>query len=232
MTPTDTKLPAQVAADTRRPGPRAHVRRVRTLRLAPTYIAAVTVLRITSCVAAGAAFRTTLVQSASTNVVNLTHGRFITLLTSAFVLEGRACLLALLALGAVLGAAELAWGGLVLAAVFVYGHVVATLLVFVGLVIGLRLHLVCESLARAADVGPSYGGVTVLGALLAARTSPSARRWRMLAIVLTLVAVLVDHTFTDVGHVLALILGFVIGSVAPWRKGVRRGSEREKVAAG
>src|SRR4051794_15877780 len=173
----------EVAAGTRRRALRAHLRRVRTLRLAPAYVAAVLALRVTSCVAAGAASRTALVQGASTNVVNLTHGRFVTLLTSAFVLEGRGCLPALLALGAVLGVAELAWGGLVLAAVFVYGHVVATLLVFAGLVTGLRLHRLCESLVGAADVGPSYGAVAVLGALLATPAVSQARRWRVGAIV-------------------------------------------------
>jgi hypothetical protein len=129
----------------------------------------------------------------------------------------------------VLGVA--AWGSLVLAAVFVYGHVVATLLVFAGLVTGLRLHRLCESLAGAADVGPSYGGVTVLGALLATPALPHARRWRVAAIVVALAAVLVDPTFTDVGHVLALFLGFGIGSVGRLRKGVRRGTDREVVAA-
>jgi hypothetical protein len=205
----------------RRPELRAHLRAVRTLRVTPVYVAAVGALRITSCVAAGAAFRTGLVQGASTNVVNLAHGRFATLLTSAFVLEGRACLLGLLALGGVLAIAELAWGGLVLAAVFVYGHVVATLLVFAGLVTGLSLHHLCESLASAADVGPSYGAVAVLGALLTTPALAHAGRWRAAAIVVALAGVLVDGTFTDVGHLLALLLGFAVGTVPREREGVR-----------
>jgi hypothetical protein len=231
LTPTDTGLPAEVTAGTEGLDLHAQLRRIRTLRLAPTYVAAVVALRVTLCVAACAAFRTALVQDASTNVVNLTHGRFGTLLTSAFVLEGRACLPALLALGAVLGIAELAWGGLVLAAVFVYGHVVATLLVFAGLVTGLQLHRLCESLAAATDVGPSYGGVTVLGALLAASRLSHARRWRVAAIVVALAAVLVDRAFTDVEHVLALLLEFAIGDLERWRRGVRRGADRQVVAA-
>jgi hypothetical protein len=178
----------------------------------------VVVLRVTSCVAAGTAFRTALVQGASTNLVNLTHGRFATLLTSAFVLEGRACLPALLALGAVLGVAELAWGSLVLAAVFVYGHVVATVLVFAGLLTGLSLHRVCASLANAADVGPSYGGVAVLGALLTTPTLPHARRWRIAAAAIAVAVVLLDRTFTDVGHLLSLLVGFGVGALLPARR--------------
>jgi hypothetical protein len=173
----------------------------------------VVALRVTMCVAAGAVFRTALVHAASTNVVNLAHGRVATLLTSAFVLERRACLPALLAVGAVLAVAELAWGGLVLAAVFVYGHVVATLVVFAGLATGLSLHRVCESLASAADVGPSYGGVAVLGALLTTPALPHAGRWRLAAALVGLALVLLDRTFTDAGHLVSLLLGFGIGWV-------------------
>jgi hypothetical protein len=58
------------------------------------------------------------------------------------------------------------------------------------------------------------------------------RRVRTLRLAPTCVAaVLVDRTFTDVGHVLALFLGFGIGSVKRLRKGVRRGTDREVVAA-
>jgi hypothetical protein len=196
-------------------------RRLRPLRLAPAYLAGVVALRVTMCLAAGAAARTWLVQAASTNVVNLTHGRFGTLVTSAFVLEGRACLPALLVIGAVLAVAELTWGGLVVATVFAYGHVVATLLVVAGLAAGLSLHRVCERLAGAADVGPSYGAVAVLGALLATPTLPHARRWRAAATAIALTPVLFDPTFTAAGHLLSLLLGFTIGSARPFRALVR-----------
>jgi hypothetical protein len=185
----------------------------------------VAALRTTSSVVAGGAFRTALVQNASTNVANLAHGRFATLLTSAFVLEGRACLLGLVALAGVLAIAELAWGGLVLATVFVYGHVVATLLVFAGLASGIWLHRLPENLASAADVGPSYGGVAVLGALLTAPAPSHAGRWRAAASVVALAAVLVDGMFTDVGHLLALLLGFAVGSVWRVHEGVRLGPD-------
>jgi hypothetical protein len=219
LTPTEVSLraPEAVAAG-RRPDPRGQLRRVRTLRLAPAYVAGVVALRVAMCLTAGAVARTALVHAASTNVANLTHGRLATLVTSAFVLEGRACLPALLVVGAVLGVAELAWGGLVLAAVFVYGHVVATVLVFAGLLAGLSLHRVCARLANAADVGPSYGGVAVLGALLTTPTLPHARRWRIAAAVIAVAVVLLDRTFTDVGHLLSLLVGFGVGALLPARR--------------
>lgn len=204
----------------RRPELRPRLRKVRTLRLAPAYVVAVTAVRLTLCVAAGATTRSAVVQGASTNVDNLGHGRVGTLLTSAFLLEGRGCLPALLALGAVLGVAELAWGALTLAAVFVYGHVVATLVVFAGLVAGLSLHELCRGVASAADVGPSYGGVAVLGALLATPTLAHAARMRVAATVVALALVLLDRTFTDAGHLVALLLGLGVGAAT---EGVRRG---------
>jgi hypothetical protein len=226
LTPTDLRTgPPVILQGARRPELRAHLRAVRTLRVTPAYVAAVAALRVTSCVVAGAAFRTALVQGASTNVANLAHGRFATVLTSAFVLEGRACLLGLVALGGVLAIAELAWGGLVLTTVFVYGHVVATLLVSAGLASGIWLHRLPESLASAADVGPSYGGVTVLGALLATPTLSHARRWRAAATVVAVAAVLVDGMFSDVGHLLALLLGFAVRSMWRVHEEVRPGPE-------
>jgi hypothetical protein len=105
---------------------------------------------------------------------------------------------------------------------FVYGHVVATLLVFAGLVAGLSLHRLCRAVASAADVGPSYGAVTVLGALLATFPLPHARRWQIVAVAAALAAVLLDRTFTDVGHAVALLLGFAIGGRLEGVRGARR----------
>jgi hypothetical protein len=194
---------------------------LRTLRLAPAYVAVVASVRVAMCALAGEGTRTDLVHAASTNVVNLAHGRVGTLVLSAFVLEGRGCLPALLALGVALGLAELAWGGLVLAGVFLYGHLVATLLVFAGLAAGLSLHRLCRAVASAADVGPSYGAVTVVGALLATSALPHARRWQAAAAAAALGAVLLDRTFTDAGHAVALLLGFAIGGRLEGVRGAR-----------
>ena len=115
-------------------------RHLGTLCVAPVYVGLVAAVRVAMCLWAGAASRTAVVHANSTNVANLLHGRVYTLVTSAVLLEGRVCLPALLALGVVLWLGELAWGHLGMGAVFVYGHVVATLLVFAGLVVGLSLH--------------------------------------------------------------------------------------------
>jgi Rhomboid-like protein len=192
---------------------RAVLRRLSRLRVAPGYLAVVVGIRAAMCLWADAAARATLVHANSTNVTNLRHGRFYTLLTSTAVLDGRGCLPALLALGIVLGIGELAWGHLGMVALFLYGHLAATILVFAGLVTGLALHKLCQGVAGAADVGPSYGAMAVLGALLAHRTVKHRARWQLAAAVVALTITLLDRTFTDAGHLTALLLGFGAGHI-------------------
>jgi hypothetical protein len=96
-------------------------------------------------------------------------------------------------------------------AVFVYGHVVATLLVFAGLAVGLSLHQLCQRVAHIADVRPGYGAMAVLGALLVPRTLPHPARWQLTAAVVALTVTLLDRTFTDAGHLISLLLGFAAG---------------------
>jgi hypothetical protein len=187
------------------------LRRLGRLRVVPVYLALVLSVRAAMCLWAGAAGRTALVHANSTNVANLLHGRFYPLLTSAVLVEGRACLPAVLGLGVVLGVAEQAWGAVAMVAVFVYGHLAATLLVFAGLVTGLALHRLDQDVAGAADVGPSYGALAVLGALLVSRGLPHPARWQVAAAAVALTVTLFDRTFTDAGHLASLLLGFAAG---------------------
>ncbi|CRZ13979.1 rhomboid-like protein [Mycolicibacterium neworleansense] len=148
----------------------------------------------------------------STNLHNLRHGHFGTLLSSAFVtdagpvyawLPGLVCLLAL---------AELLWRSKRLVLAFAVGHVGATLLVAAGLTVAVRAGWAPASVSRDVDVGMSYGAAAVLGALTAA----IAVRWRpawvgfWLAVGVAVVAQGPD--FTGIGHVVALILGMVLSA--------------------
>jgi hypothetical protein len=182
------------------------------------YLALVLSLRAAMCLWAGAAGRAALVHANSTNVANLLHGRFYPLLTSAVLVEGRACLPAVLGLGI----AELVWGAVAMVAVFLYGHLAATLLVFAGLVTGLALHRLSQDVAGAADVGPSYGALAVLGALLVSRRLPHPARWQVAAVAVALTAVLLDRTFTDAGHLASLLLGVAAGYAQRRRVAVTR----------
>ncbi|OBI85575.1 rhomboid-like protein [Mycobacterium sp. 1245805.9] len=151
--------------------------------------------------------REVAVSRMSTNLHNLAHGRLSTLIGSAFVDDGDgdicACLpglVCLLALG------ELIWRSRGLIVAFAVGHIGATLLVAAGLVVAVEAGWLPFSIARASDVGVSYGAVCVLGALTASipsRWQPAWMGW-WLGIAVT---VAMGADFTAVGHVLALLLG-------------------------
>jgi len=163
--------------------------------------------------------RAVAVSRMSTNLHNLAHGRLSTLVGSAFVDDGGDVYLWLPGLVCLLALGELIWrsGGLLLT--FAVGHIGATLIVAVGLVVALKAGWLPFSIARASDVGVSYGAACVLGALTASIPS----RWRAawigwwLGIAVTVAA---GADFTAVGHVLALLLGiglsFRLPSTASW----------------
>ena len=109
-----------------------------------------------------------LIRHASTNLHNLSRGRVGTLVGSAFVVDAGSIGVWLPGLVCLLLAAELTCGGRRLVLTFVIGHVGATLLVAAGLATAVRLDWLSASIARAPDVGMSYGAMAVVGALTGA----------------------------------------------------------------
>jgi hypothetical protein len=162
-----------------------------------------------------------VIRHASTNLHNLSHGRVGTLLGSAFVIDAGPIYVWLPGLVCLLAMAELTWGSGRLMMAFAVGHIGATLLVAAGLAAAVVFGwLSGPAVARATDVGMSYGAAAVLGAL----TMAMPRRWRpawlgwWLAVGVAVVSV--GRDFTDVGHAVALVLGMVIsmrfGRPAGW----------------
>jgi hypothetical protein len=163
--------------------------------------------------------RDVVVSRMSTNLHNLRHGHMGTLVGSAFVddsgdvgvwLPGLVCLLAL---------GELIWRSRGLVIAFAVGHIGATLIVAVGLAAALEAGWLPMSVARASDVGVSYGAVCVLGAL----TGSIPSRWRPVWIGWWLgiaVVAAMGADFTAFGHILALLLGirlsFQLPSTTHW----------------
>jgi hypothetical protein len=152
--------------------------------------------------------REAVVSRMSTNLHNLAHGRLSTLVGSAFVDDGGDIYVWLPGLVCLLALGELIWRSKGLVIAFAVGHIGATVIVAVGLVIALRAGWLPFSITRATDVGVSYGAVCVLGALTASIPS----RWRAtwvgwwLGIAVTAAAA-GDFNFTAFGHILALLLG-------------------------
>ncbi len=163
--------------------------------------------------------RDMLVQHASTNLHNLAHGRLMTLLDSAFVVDAGPMYFWLPFLTCLLVLAELQLHTMRVLTAFLVGHVGATLVVAAILAAAVELEWMPFSITRAADTGMSYGALAVLGAL----TATIPRRWRPAWIgwwvSAGITAAVADADFTNVGHSVAVILGVLVA--ARFRQPVR-----------
>lgn len=191
-----------------------------SLRVTSTY----TVILLTvhaGLAALGPHARHVAVTRMSTNLHNLARGHLGTLIGSAFVDEGGGLFLWLPGFVCLLALGELLWRSMGLLITFAIGHIGATLIVAVGLVAAVQTGWLPFSVARASDVGISYGAVCVLGALTAsipARWRPVWAGWWLGTAALA--AVGADFDFTAAGHVVALMLGlglsFWLRATTPW----------------
>ncbi len=100
--------------------------------------------------------------------------------------------------------------------VFFTGHVLATLGVAWGLWLAIRHGYASRHLESAIDVGVSYG----FAAVAAVFSYRLPRHWRgawiVMLIGITGVAFIVGRSFTDAGHLLAVVIGF---GCYPWTRG-------------
>jgi hypothetical protein len=153
-----------------------------------------------------------LVQHASTNLHNLSHGHLATLLDSAFVVDAGPIYFWLPYLTCLLVLAELHLHTIRLLMAFLVGHIGATLVVAAVLAGAVEVGWMPLSITRAPDVGMSYGALAVLGAL----TATIPRRWRPAWvgwwIAAGITAAVVDADFTNVGHSVAVILGVLVSA--------------------
>src|SRR5271163_369612 len=141
-----------------------------------------------------------IVQRASTNLHNLAHGHLATLIGSALVVDAGPIYFWLPFLTCLLVLAELQLRTIRLMLAFLVGHIGATLVVAVALAAAVEFGWLPVSIARASDVGMSYGALAVLGAL----TTTLPRRWRPVWvgwwIAAAITAAIMGADFTDAGH--------------------------------
>jgi hypothetical protein len=152
----------------------------------------------------------------STNLHNLAHGRLATLVGSAFVTDGDDNYAWLPGLVCLLILGELLWRSRLLVITFAVAHIGATLLVAAGLAVAVEAGWLPISVARASDVGISYGAAGILGALTASvppRWRPAWIGWWIGTATAAVVAAGAD--FTAVGHALALLLGLGLSRRLP-----------------
>jgi hypothetical protein len=151
-----------------------------------------------------------LVLDSSTNLDNLRHTPLLVLGASTFVVSPLSGLWILVPLVVTFAAAQRWLGRVATVIVAVLGHVGATLFVAVLLAAGIEDRRLSPALARAQDVGVSYAVATVAG-LLVARVPGRLRPWYVAGLlVVTVVPLLLDADFTDVGHLTAVLLGFAL----------------------
>ncbi|MGW3013985.1 rhomboid-like protein [Streptomyces sp. NPDC001219] len=173
--------------------------------------------------------RTELLRAHSTNVANLRAGRWRTLVTSAAFVEHPLPVPYGAALLAALGTAEARWGVRRAAGVFTAGHVGASLLVYGGLRArghGRTAGASPESgpgdaTAQAVDVGASYGFNATVGALAATVPHRGVRAAATAGLLALATAPVLrrGRTFTDTGHLVALVLGVAMGAGMGGRTG-------------
>jgi hypothetical protein len=185
--------------------------RVARVRFTVTYAVIVTSVT-TALYLLGPRVQDRVIRHISTNLHNLRHGHFGTLLGSAFVVDAGPIYMWLPGLVCLLAVAELTYRSGLLAATFAAGHVGATLLVAAGLTAAVELGWLPLSVSRATDVGMSYGAAAVLGSLTAAVPSRWRPAWIGWFVTVGVAMVAVGRDFTDVGHAVALGLGMVVAT--------------------
>lgn len=158
--------------------------------------------------------RAGFVQDSSTNLENLRRFPFRVLLLSSIVVPDAEGLLVLVPLVVALTLCARWLGRVPTLLAFGFGHVGATLAVAVVLVAQLTHGRLDPSVARAPDVGVSYGLACVVG-LLAARVPRRSRLPYVLVLVAVLAGILLRAPdFTALGHLIALGIGLTFALVA------------------
>ena len=152
-----------------------------------------------------------VLHAASTNLHNLTDGHLATLVTSVFLTEGRVNWLWLAAVALLFAVAEWISGWRRFLLTFSAGHLGATALVAVGLLIGIHNDWLADSLAVAVDVGVSYAAAAVAGSMIRYLPMPWRAGWAALWIGVVAISGVSDPSFTAVGHAIALTIGFGLG---------------------
>ena len=155
-----------------------------------------------------------LILSQSTNLHNMRREPVQVLVASAFWTEGGFPWVIIVGFLTLMAFAERWLGTVRWILVFAVGHVGATLIVVTGISYAVHRHLIPVKVVLATDVGSSYGFSAVLAAL-AFHLRGAARIVWMLALVGWYgLGVWRGRTFTDYGHLTAVLLGLAFGAAA------------------
>ncbi|WP_244178889.1 rhomboid-like protein [Streptomyces rubellomurinus] len=158
--------------------------------------------------------RARFVRHNSSNVHHMEVGKWWTMFTSGLVVDGVPAWAGITAVAVVLGAAEWRWGPARAGAVFLFGHLGATLLTE-GAMWAMLATRIPGALSHARDVGISYGLVATATCLLALGPA-RLRRYGLPVLALALASAwALDQELADAGHLVAFLLG-VLASRTSW----------------
>ncbi len=186
---------------------------IRRSDLALAYAAVVTVIAVALAFASDATHDRVIAET-STNLHNLHDHPLWVLFASAFVVSSLGGLWQLLLLLPLYATAQQWVGRLATIIVAAIGHVGATLFVATLLSAGIFHRWLNRGVARASDVGISYGLAALAGFLVL----HVPQRWRTIYLVAALVyfgaPLLFAPSFTAMGHASALLLGLSLAWLA------------------
>ncbi|WP_198406883.1 rhomboid-like protein [Nocardia terpenica] len=155
-----------------------------------------------------------LILSLSTNLHNMRRDPLQVLVASAFWTDGGLPWVGILGFLTVMAFAERWLGTLRWILVFATGHVGATLIVVTGISYAVHHRLIPVKVAVAPDVGSSYGSSAVLAALAFHLRGTPRLLWIGGLVGWYLFGVWRGRTFTDYGHLTAIVIGLLVGAIA------------------
>ncbi len=155
-----------------------------------------------------------LILSQSTNLHNMRREPVQVLVASAFWTEGGFPWMTILEFLIVMAFAERWLGTVRWILVFAAGHVGATLIVVTGIAYAVHHRLIPLKVVEATDVGSSYGFSAVLAALAFHLPGLARIVWAVVLLVWFALGVWRGRTFTDYGHLTAVLIGFAVGAIS------------------
>jgi hypothetical protein len=166
----------------------------------------------------------------STNLIEMSRDAPRVLFLSAFLLDNGNLIKELVLFTVVFAPVERWIGTYRWMGVFVAGHVGATIATTVGIWLQVRAGIGGRQLAYPVDVGVSYGLAAVAGVLAFRLPRPFSALFAVGLLGNSLFAVAHTGTFTDWGHLSAVLIGFALAPLvrpaspgpARWRSGLAR----------
>ncbi len=155
-----------------------------------------------------------LILSLSTNLHNMRREPVQVLVASAFWTEGGFPWGTILGFLVVMAFAERWLGTVRWILVFASGHVGATLIIVTGIAYAVQHQLIPVKVVHAADVGTSYGFSAVLAALAFRLPGLARIVWAVALLGWYALGVWRGRTFTDYGHLAAVLIGLAVGGLA------------------